>query len=91
MTEFESIEAPFVEIDTPAFRAVAKSFTRLPFPIVFEAMQGLQSAESVAQMEGVVKALKHALEPKDYDRLLELNVNELVAVIRDWVEPIQGL
>ena len=91
MTQFESTEAPFVEIDTPAFRAVAKSFSRLPFPIVFEAMRGLQSSEPMNQVDGVVKALEHALEPKDYERLLELSMNELVAVIRDWVEPIQGL
>ncbi len=91
MTSFESTEAPFVEIDTPAFRAVATSFTRLPFPVVFEALQGLQSSESMTQMEGVVKALKHALEPKDYERLLGLSVSELAAVIRDWVEPISGI
>lgn len=91
MTSFESPEAPFIEIDTPAFRAVAKAFTRLPFPIMLEAMQGMQSTDPVHQMQSVVKALEVALDPKDYQRLLELNVNELTAVIQDWVEPISGL
>ena len=91
MTSFESTEAPFVEIDTPAFRAVAKSFTRLPFPVILDAMKGMQSGDAVQQLEGAVKALEVALEPKDYQRLLELNVNELTAVIQDWVEPISGL
>lgn len=88
---FESVEAPFIEIDTPAFRAVATSFTRLPFPIILKAMKGMESGNAVDQMEGVVAALEVALKPEDYKRLLELNVTELTAVIHDWVEPISGI
>lgn len=89
--EFGSSEAPFIEIDTPAFRAVATSFTRLPFPIILKAMRGMESSSAIEQMEGVVAALEVALKPADYKRLLELNVTELTAVIHDWVEPISGL
>lgn len=84
-------QAPFIEIDTPAFRAVAKSFLSLPHPIVLSAMRAMQSSDAVEQMSGVLKALEVALEPKDYARLQDLTVDQLVLVIQDWVEPISGI
>jgi hypothetical protein len=84
-------QAPFIEIDTPNFRAVAKSFLSLPYPIVLATMGAMQSPDAAEQMSGVVKALEIALEPKDFARLQDLNVGQLVAVIQDWVEPISGI
>lgn len=84
-------QAPYIEIDTPAFRAVAKSFLSLPYPIVLQAMTAMQSPDATVQISGVIKALEIALEPKDYDRLQTLTVDQLVAVIQDWVEPISGI
>lgn len=84
-------QAPYIEIDTPAYRAVAKSFLSLPHPIVFAAMKAMQSTDAVEQMSGVLKALEVALDPKDYARLEELTVDQLIKVIQDWVEPISGI
>ncbi len=84
-------QAPFIEIDTPAFRAVAKSFLSLPYPIVFSVMAAMESNNAAEQMSGVVKALEIALEPKDFARLQNLTVPQLMAVIQDWVEPISGI
>jgi hypothetical protein len=84
-------QAPYIEIDTPAFRAVAKSFLSLPYPVVLAAMTSMQSTDAVQQVSGVVKALEIALEPKDFVRLQTLTVDQLIAVIQDWVEPISGI
>lgn len=84
-------QAPFIEIDTPAFRAVAKSFLSLPHQVVFATIEAMESQDAVRQMSAVLKALEVALEPADYKRLQALTVSQLGEVITDWVEPISGI
>jgi hypothetical protein len=76
--------APFVEVQTSAFRGVAENFYQMPVSLVL-AIKEANTRDDGSDIFIFFDAAEIAFTPEDFDRLQELNVKEFIEAIQAWV------
>jgi hypothetical protein len=75
---------PFVEVKTPAYRAVASNFFQLPIGLLV-ALKEANLEQDGSDILILFDAAELAFPEEDFDRLQDLSISEFFTVVQTWL------